>query len=240
MNYYQEIIRKIEDNKYLVSMVPVDEIVRFGYESGLNETSKVLDLCCGYGTVLKVLYQAFGISGVGIDLSGYAIEIGQKRLKEAGADNKIKLIYEDVTKYADNEKYDAVICSETIDSIENTVALGEKFLKSGGILAYQKVYSKIPNPPQELLDFEGEVLPLSELNRIFNGLGYYITSMASDTNAMWERYIFNSHYGESDFDELKANPGDEERKKWFEKWRYMYFEYRRPYQGQALFGLKKL
>ncbi|MBQ3598379.1 MAG: class I SAM-dependent methyltransferase, partial [Clostridia bacterium] len=68
MNEYKNYIKLIKDNDYLISMVPVEELLRFGYEIGLNEKSKVLDLCCGYGTVLKIWSEAFGISGVGVDL----------------------------------------------------------------------------------------------------------------------------------------------------------------------------
>jgi len=236
-NYYQDTLRKIEDNKYLISMIQVDEILRFGYEAGLNKNSKVLDLCCGYGTVLKVWNQAFGITGIGVDLNNDFLETGRKRIKQSEAEDKIKLICDDVLKYTDVNKYDVVICSETFGSIKQTLALGEKFLKQEGILAYNKVYSKIPNPPRELLDFEGEVLPLSELNRIFKELGYYLISMSSDTDAMWEHYAINWNNA---FDNLKKNPNDENLKLWYDKWHNIYFNFRRPYEGQALFGLVKL
>ncbi|MDF2542462.1 MAG: methyltransferase protein [Herbinix sp.] len=234
---YQAIKKECEDNTHLISMVPVSEIIRFGYEIGLNENSKVLDLCCGYGTLLKVWNETYGISGVGVDLNNHFLSIGNERLQQEGID-KVLLICDDVTKYKDDEKYDVVICSETIETIQNTLELGEKFLKKGGILAYQKLYSKVQNPPQELVDFDGEVLPLLELNRIFNSLGFYMTCMASDTNSMWEHYVVNWS-GKRDINMLRQNPNDEKLKQWIEKWYRMYFDYRRQYEGQALFGLER-
>lgn len=235
---YQTIIKECEDNAHLISMVPVNELIRFGYEIGLNENSKVLDLCCGYGTLLKVWSEVFGITGVGVDHSNHFLSIGNERLKQAGLE-KVILICEDVTKYKDDEKYDVVICSETIETIQNTLELGEKFLKKGGLLAYQKLYSKVQNPPQELVDFDGEVLPLSELNCIFNSFGFYMTCMASDTNSMWEHYVV-SWSGKHDINTLRQNQNDEKLKKWVDKWYRMYFDYRRLYEGQALFGLERL
>lgn len=235
--HYQDALEKIIDAAHLISMVSVDEIIRFGYSCGLHGQSKVLDLCCGYGTVLKIWREAFGISGVGIDHYDEFIAKGRERLVAAGIDN-VTLICDDVLRYTDATKYDVVICSETFDSIKDTLALGEKFLKPKGILAYQKVYAKVPNPPQALIDFEGEVLPLSELNAIFNASGYYITHLASDTNGDWERYITWS--AKREIERLRANPNDENLKAWIEKWYRMYFDYRRPYQGQALFGLEKV
>ena len=237
MNHYSHYVSMLEDNAHLISMVPVEELLRFGYELGLNENMKVLDLCCGYGTVLKVWSEAFGIEGVGIDLVEEFVSIGRERLKKSNID-KVTLIQGDVTAYQDTCKYDVVICSETIESIANTLSLGEKFLKLGGVLCYQKLYSKVMNPPQELIDFDEEVLPLSELNRVFNQLGYGMTAMASDTTGMWEHYVVNWS-GKRDLLRLKQEPDNEQLKNWVTTWYNMYFDYRRQYEGQALFGLQR-
>ena len=247
-NSYAMELKKIEDNKHLIGMVSVDDILRFGYEAGLNENSRVLDLTYGYGTILKVWSEAFGISGVVVEGHPDFAAKGRERLKEAGVDDKIKIVCDDKLKYVDTEKYDLVICTldqaplnKSFEFIKNTFSLGEKFLKTGGMLAYIGTYSKIPNPPQELMDFEGELLLLSELNNIFRELGYYLICMAGDTDAMWEHYAVNFHGGaKGDADKMRKNPDDEEHKNWIDKWYRMYFDYRRPYQGQALFGLEKL
>lgn len=230
-------LKYIENNQYLISMVPVEEILRLGYEFCLNENSRVLDLCCGYGTVLKVWSEAFGISGTGIDICKDFIHIGKKRLKECGI-NHVKLIHKDVAKYKDDTKYDVVICSETIESIENTFQLGEKFLKKGGTLLYQKVYSTAQDVPKELDEFDGGVYPLTKLNKIFNDLGYYITHLATGTENDWNRYYTWSV--RRDIDKLRKKPYNQKLKKQIDSWNYMHFKYRMPYENQALFGLQKL
>lgn len=238
MNHYSNYVYMLEDNAHLISMVPVEELLRFGYEIGLNENMKVLDLCCGYGTVLKVWSEAFGIEGIGIDLAEEFVSIGRERLKKCNID-KVTLIHGDVTTYEDTCKYDVVICSETIESIENTFSIGERFLKPGGVLCLQKLYSKVMNPPQELIDFDEEVLPLSGLNRRFNELGYSMTVMASDTPGMWEHFVVNWS-GKRDVLRLQQEPENEQLRNWVTKWYDMYFDYRRQYEGQALFGLQRL
>jgi len=245
INNYAMELKKIEDNKHLIGMVSVDEILRFGYEVGLNENSRVLELTYGYGTISKVWSEAFGISGVVVERHPDFAAKGRERLKQAGVDDKVKIVCEDWHKYIDDEKYDLVICTHGIavpsgkssECIKNTFCLGEKFLKDGGVLAFIGTYSKIPNPPQELMDFEGELLILSELNCIFRELGYCLISMAGDTNAMWEHYAVNWHGGAKEaVKALRKDINDD----WVNKWERMYFDYRRPYQGQALFGLEKL
>ena len=231
MNVYQHLLPILEDNAHLISMVPAEELLRFGYEIGLKPGLNVLDLCCGYGTLLKIWSEAFGISGVGVDREKLFLDIGAKRLEQQGIGN-VRLVCDDVTKYRDEAKYDVVICSETIDSIENTFLLGKKFLKPGGILCYQKLYARVSDPPQELKDFDGEVLPLSTLNRRFNALGWYMTSMASDMPGMWEHYVVN-WCGKRNWEE-GASP------EWIKTWEDMYFDYRRQYEGQAMFGLREI
>lgn len=237
VNIYENIIEEIENNQFLISMVPIDEILRLGYELGLNQNSRVLDLCCGYGTVLKVWSEVFGISGTGVDIFNDFIHKGKKRLKSSNVDS-INLIHKDVTKYKDDTKYDIVICSETIESIENTFQLGEKFLKKGGTLLYQKVFSTVEDVPKELNEFDGGVYPLTELNKIFNDLGYYITNFATGTENDWNRYYTWSV--RRDIDKLRKNPNNYELKERINYWNYMHFKYRMPYENQAMFGLQKL
>jgi len=72
-------------------MTPLEKIIEMGYALGFNENTKVLDLCCGYGTMLKVLNQVYKIKGKGMDLSKEFIDIGNERLKKAGILNDIVL-----------------------------------------------------------------------------------------------------------------------------------------------------
>lgn len=238
MNYWEKYLSVLEDNAHLISMVPVEELLRFGYEIGLKSGDTVLDLCCGYGTLLKVWSRAFHICGTGVDMNEEFLAVGRERLQKNEI-RDITLVCGDVTTYQDNKKYDVVICSETISSIPETLLLGEKFLKAGGVLGYQKLYSKVDNPPQELIDFDEEVLTLFELNAIFNQQGFQMISMASDNTGMWEHYVLNWS-GKRDLLQLSQNENDENLRAWIQKWYNMYFKYRRQYEGQALFGLQKI
>ena len=58
MNNYSDILKITDDERYLISMVGVKQLLRLGMELGLNKDSRVLDLCCGYGTVLKIWCEA--------------------------------------------------------------------------------------------------------------------------------------------------------------------------------------
>ena len=219
-------------------MIPVERVVEFGYKIGLNANFTVLDLCCGYGEMLKLWSEAFGINGIGIDRETKFIETGRARL----TNNLIKLSVGDVFKYNDTAKYDIVVCTELssglFDKFKDGISFLEKFVKPGGKLVFGKLFSKKPNPPQELIDFDGELPTLLEIYEKVKQCGYYITAMVSDTDAQWEQYITWS--AKQDLEKLRKNPNDINTAAWLDKWYRIYFELRRPYEGWGLFAIEKI
>lgn len=238
MTYYQHLIKKYDDEKYLINMVSVDDIIRFGYSIGLNENSYVLDLCCGYGTMLKIWVDIFGISGVGVDRDTSFIETGIKRLPN----DRISLVCGDVLQYDSTDKFDAVVCTEfstgLFSSFREGVAFLERFIKPDGVIILGKLFAEKPNPPQELTDFDGPLPTLYEIYKEARDCGYLVTSMASGSDATWERYIMRD--SKQSLSRLRQAPQDTEQLAWMDKWHRMYYEYRRQYENWALFGIEKL
>jgi SAM-dependent methyltransferase len=178
--------------------------------------------------------EAFGIRGVGVDRVKDFIKTGQARL----TGDRVKLIHGDVLKYKDREKYDVVVCTELSVGLFGNFAEGiaflEKFVKPGGVLVFGRLYSKIPEPPQELIDFDGPLPTLTGIYEEARRCGCLITAMASDTDAAWEQYIFRG--AEKSLAALRKDPQDA----WTDKWLRMYFDYRRPFEGWALFAAERI
>jgi len=105
-------------------------------------------------------------------------------------------------------------------------------------LVFGRLFSKIPNPPHELIDFDGELPTLREIYEEVKQCGYLITAMASDTIDAWERYIMRD--AKQSLIKLRQNPQDEKWAAWTDKWFRIYFDYRRPYEGWALFAIERL
>jgi SAM-dependent methyltransferase len=233
---YKEILEKYEDEQYLVNMVSVDDIIRFGCSIGLNENSRVLDLCCGYGTMLKIWNEVFEVSGKGVDIDSSFIKNGALRLTS----DRIDLSCGDVLKYDDCEKYDVVICTELSTGLFNSFGEGivflERFLKPNGVIVFGKLFSELDNPPQELIDFDGSLPTLSEIYDEVRQHGYLITSLVSGTDASWERYIIRD--SKQLLTKLREAPQDESLLEWTDKWHKIYYDYRRPYENWALFGIE--
>ena len=92
---YKTIINNIESSQHLISMTPVEKLAEIGYTAGMNSNSSVIDLCCGYGEMLKIWNEVFGIKGTGVDRNKEFIDEGEQRLKEAEIKD-ISLICADV------------------------------------------------------------------------------------------------------------------------------------------------
>lgn len=234
---YKAIINDIDSSQHLISMTPIEKIVEIGYTSGMNSNSSVLDLCCGYGEMLKIWNEAFGINGTGVDIYKEFIDEGEKRLKTASVKD-ISLIWADVLTWVADTKYDfACLCGEDFGGIEGTIHLLEKYIKPDGKLIIGTRFSRIDNPPAELIEFEGETLSLKEIYNVFYANGYFITSMATDTNSEWERYIMWS--ARRNLAASKSNPDDPDRFEWCKKWYETYFGFRREYEGYGTFVIEK-
>ena len=231
---YTQILAAQDEAAHLISMVPIDRVVALGSSLGLGKGTRVLDLCCGYGTALKVWSEAFGISGVGVDRVKDFIKTGKARL----TDKRVELLCGDVLKYKTKEKFDVVVCTELstglFDDFAQGIAFLESFVKPGGTLVFGRLYSKIPEPPRELVDFDGPLPTLREIYEEARRCGYLITAMASDTDAAWEQYIFRGAKGS--LAALRKDPEDA----WTNKWYRIYFDCRRPYEGWALFAIERI
>lgn len=233
---YQAILSRCEESGYLISMTPLEKLVQIGYDAGMNAHSTVLDLCCGYGEMLKIWHEAFGVHGLGIDICKEFISIGQARLKAAGVSG-VELKQGDVQKFKSRIQYDYVSCTEIFGSFGQTVDLLEKHMKPGGKLIMSSRYSKVDPPPKELTDFEGETLPLTHINAIARERGFFMTAMAGCTDAEWERYIMWS--ARRHLANLRKNPTDTATRAWCDKWYDTYFGFRRATEGFATFVLEK-
>ena len=232
---HRNFLDELNESSYLISMTPAEDIIRIGHDAGMKKGQRILDLCCGYGEMLKLWHEAFGISGVGVDISAEFILDGRRRLQ--GTD--VELILSDIFQWQTDEKFDYVCLSgEQFGGMRGTINLLEQFVKPNGKLIIGTRYSKVENPPKELIDFEGETLPLVELNRIFLERGYFLTAMSSDTDIEWERYIMWS--ARRNLAALRADPSNAEMRAWTLKWYDMYFKVRREYEGYATFVLEKL
>lgn len=235
---YQAILQDLRDNQYLISMTPAHRLVELGFNAGMDNCASILDLCCGYGRMLSLWHEAFGICGVGVDRSDSFIRVGREQMSAKGITG-VELICADVTQWHTEAKFDfACLSGEDFGGFSGTIRLLETYLKPGGKLIIGTRYSKTEEPPQALIDFEGETFSLLQMHRTARENGWYITGMATDTPAEWERYIMWS--ARRNLASIRCKPEDENLRRWADTWYETYFTFRRQYEGYVTLLLEKL
>lgn len=234
-------LKYFDENKYLISMTSADKLIEAGIVLGLNEESNVLDLCCGYGEMLKLWAEKFGINGTGIDLCSEYINIGKHRLIDKQLHKNITLTVEDVQSYVSDEKFDvACLCGvgDLFGGISGHISMLEKFIKPTGKIVIAECFLNISPAPSELIDFEGKLYTLDELYKIFSARGWYISYVSTGTDADWERYI--SWDAQRTLERIRKNPDSQKDRNWINKWYNMYFKYRRKHEGWGFFVLERI
>lgn len=83
MNFF-DIENISERNMELISPISREKIILIGEVLKLKAESRVIDFGCGFGEMLALWGEKFGISGVGIEIREYACDQARKKMTERG------------------------------------------------------------------------------------------------------------------------------------------------------------
>ena len=90
MDYF-ELVEISTRHLQLNSPAAPEKIWSIGQYLGLDKSKQVIDFGCGYGRVLELWGQDFGVSGVGIDIHAYMCHQASERMDKAGLSEKIEV-----------------------------------------------------------------------------------------------------------------------------------------------------
>jgi ubiquinone/menaquinone biosynthesis C-methylase UbiE len=118
----------------------IDQTITMAGLAGIKAGQKVLDLCSGFGSSLRLLVKRFGIQGYGLDLSPYMVEQAKARTRAAGLLDKIEYRQGSVYKvpWQDNS-FDVVWGEDAwcyLDTKERFIKEAVRVLKPGGVIAF--------------------------------------------------------------------------------------------------------
>jgi SAM-dependent methyltransferase len=226
-------------------MTPVEKIIELGYILEFNENTKVLDLCCGYGEMLKLLCLAYKINGKGIDISKEFIDIGNERIKKAEIAGRIKLECNDIQNCIENENdYDVVILTEPylLGDIEKAIKKLEKFIKPDGKIIIGTLIVSEKELPEELIEFDGNNLHTElEIYEILLKNNYAISYIGRSTQGEWDKYFtWSSRRIVKDYQNAETDEEKIKQKQWLYRWYKMYAKYRIKYEKWCLFVIEKI
>lgn len=101
------------------------DFVKKAIQEHKKDASKILELACGTGTILKSLEKKYQVYG--LDLSSNMLTVAKKKVKSG------KFFRQDMTKFKIDEKFDVILC--IFDSINHLLKFSQ----------WQQVFSKVKN-----------------------------------------------------------------------------------------------
>lgn len=171
-------------------------VIELGHILDLKPGVRVLDIACGMGEMLIQWAEKHGISGVGVDVSPYALKRAKKRKNERVPDSDIQFILERGENYQPrkDEQFDVVMCigaSWIWKGFAGTLDALGKFVKPGGIVVSGEPHW-IAEPPAEYLhaaEFEKNTFgTLYENVKVAEKHGMKPIFIMESGKADWDRY----------------------------------------------------
>ncbi len=237
------IIDRIDSSFHLISMTSVDLITEMGYVLRLDNTIRVLDLCCGYGEMLRLLSQHFGICGTGVDTSEEFVSEGRKRIADSGLSHKLSIECRDARDWPASGYDVACLVGEqgVFGGFKNTMkALFDRVHPHGRVIIGTPYFCH-DDVPQELIDFEG---PLETEKKIFDLVranDCVVTFIGRGSREDWDRYISWSTRRHLLAFRAETDPEAKRRRfDWMHRWHDVYLNLRMEHEGWGIYAIEKV
>ncbi|KAK9140261.1 hypothetical protein Scep_009942 [Stephania cephalantha] len=108
----------------------------------INNNHEILEIGCGWGSFAIEVVRRTGCKYTGITLSEEQLQYAEKKVKEAGLQDRIKFLLCDYRQLPNNQKYDRILSCEMIEAIghefmEDFFRCCESALAEDGLLVLQ-------------------------------------------------------------------------------------------------------
>ncbi|MFI6485471.1 SAM-dependent methyltransferase [Nonomuraea sp. NPDC050663] len=201
--------------------------------------TRQLDLACGKGELLSTWAMAYGLRGVGVDISRVFLEAAGKRAVELGVEDEVSYVYGDASAYeAEEDSFDIVSCIGATwigGGLTGTLELIRKPLKQSGLALVGEPYWISPPPKGKGEEFS-EFASLAVTADRFEAAGFELVEMVLADQDSWDRYVASQWMTLSDW--IRDNPDDEEIeqvKEFLANSRRPYLEWQREHLGWGVF-----
>lgn len=209
--------------------------------------TRMLDLACGKGELLIRWARAYGVIGVGVDISEVFLAAARQRADELEVIDQVNFVQDDAAQYPQPfHEFDVVSCIGATwigGGLIGTLELMKTALKprDGLILVGEPYWHVIPDREiANSMDTEPDTYATlgNTLNR-FESVGLELVEMVLADLTDWDRYEAKHWMAVDTY--LREHPDDPEAdalRAWMRKWRRNYLEYGRDYMGWGIFVLR--
>ena len=89
-----------ERHTELVNPISAEKLLRIGQVMGLQPGQRVIDFGCGFGEMLRLWGEAYGVNGVGIDVRARACERARHKFSRIGWQDRFEIVQARGEEYA--------------------------------------------------------------------------------------------------------------------------------------------
>lgn len=219
-----------------------EKVLKLGRSLRLREGSRVIDFGCGYAEPLLLWAEAFGISGIGIDVRQAACDRAREKLEAKGLSERIEIVCASGAEYPfETAAFDAATCIGATfiwGGFQPAVRAMKGAIRQGGRLGVGEPYWRHANVPQEVRELDPEIPFEPDILQAARAEGFELETIIRSGLDDWDRYQSDNWHGLILW--LEENPDHPEREQVYHFLRRQqdeYFTYGREHLGWAMMAL---
>jgi SAM-dependent methyltransferase len=226
----------------LVNPSSAEKMLKVGQFLRLAPGSQVIDFGSGFGEVLALWAETYGISGTGIEIRQQACSRALHKMVERGLEDRIEIVCANGADFAfPPHVFDAAAClgaSFIWGGFQPALRALKEAIHPGGRIAVGEPYWLNSSVPADIKQKEPDFHNELELLQIIRQEGFDLAGEVRASHDDWDRYQSDNWHALLLW--LETNPHHPERQQVFDHLRQSqedYLSYYREYVGWAVYIL---
>jgi ubiquinone/menaquinone biosynthesis C-methylase UbiE len=219
-----------------------EKIIKLGKLLRLQKGKRVIDFGCGCAEPLILWAEEFGITGIGIDMSGNFCDRARNKLSAKGLSNQIEIVCSPAADYIFEEgAFDAATCigaTFAFGGYQQTVRTLKRAIHQHGRLGIGETHwlNNLVHPQYAQEQITTHTEP--ELAQFTRNEGFEMEYVIRANNDDWDRYISDCWHGLIRWlEENPAHPDYEQVFKYYRRDQDDYLQFQHQYMGWAMYCL---
>lgn len=230
----------------LINPTSPEKIVAAGGVAGLKPGSRVIEFGCGYAAPLALWAQAYGITGVGVDIRPAVCERARALLRAKGLADKVEVVCANAANFAfEPGAFDVAACIGATfiwqNCLADTLPVMKRALKPNGRVVIGEVFWNDPAlVPPDVLAREKSIGAETNIYATARAAGFEVVYVLHSNVDEWDHYNAQNWRGLSDWlDDNPNHPDYAQALAHLREDQDNYAAYERQHLGWALYVMKQ-